>query len=91
MASLEIPESEWHETGAVGDRSHLLAAITVNNLDFHVEAFEVNDLDPFGQVAAQKYHDEAFERWSAAASPDGPFETVSIGGRNYVLFMSPFC
>lgn len=56
----------------------------------HLEAIEVrveNDV----QVAANPEHQEAFDDAYSAVGADGPWMTVPIKGRDYVLVLTPFC
>lgn len=90
VATILVLESSWEKTGDEEDpASRLLATLVVNGVSFHLEAFRVTDLEN-GQRPAEGLT-ESFNDWARAASPDGPFETVSIFDADYVIFASPYC
>lgn len=71
--------------------SHLLAQVEIAGIHHHLEAFAVEltdtkygasqtEVNPGASASAFKSLLEAFS---------GPFQTVSIRGREYAIFMSP--
>lgn len=72
--------------------SRLGTAIDINGTMFHVEAIEVTYE---GQYEVQQAKDpawqESFDRYFIAAGAEGVMDTVQIKGREYVVFLSPFC
>lgn len=86
--SVEIPDAAWREVDE-DDRSLLVASITISGTFFHLDAFEVEEGDD--QELVNDEREERFSSWLMAASPDGQFETVTIKGRHYVVFASPYC
>ena len=86
--ALEIPEHEWGEVGC--GRQRLKATVILNGLDFHLDAFEVA-ADKSGVQHAAPELDQTLVAIHEALAADGPFETLSISGRNYVVVATPFC
>lgn len=92
-AHLELDEIQWDAVGQSrrGPETRLLGtvAVTVGEqvVMHHLEALEVwydefmwCTRDPAMQATFDRYHD----------GDDGPWQTVEIDGRWYVLIMSPF-
>lgn len=82
---VRVADDAWQ---TVEDGAWLLATIAVNGVELHLEAIEVT-LEGSLQVGVLGMGD-SFDRWSVAADNDGPFQTVEIMGRHYVLFASPY-
>lgn len=76
-------EPRWGDESSV-----LLASITINGLAMHLEAYEVFTE---GDVQESKQREENFGLYHSAAGADGHFTTTTIGGRQYVLFATPYC
>lgn len=76
-------EPRWGDESSV-----LLASITINGLAMHVEAYEVFTE---GDVQESRQREENFGLYHSAAGADGHFTTTTIGGRQYVLFATPYC
>ena len=78
------------------EREHLLATVQIGSCSFHMEARQVayeHDARN-GRITRQHFADGDNETISAlhlASGGDSAFETLSIGGRDYVVFMTPFC
>lgn len=95
-AVLELTTLTWEAIGTslgpdVDPRGRLLATLILGGASFHVEAFEVRQDDKLGQVGVDDDVHIIFSEFANAAGGDGPFETVEIEGRDYAVFMSPFC
>lgn len=89
MTTMTIPDEAWEETpGSNGSSLHY--SITLNGVGMHLDAIEIDPKsDP--QTPVDLSDAERFNEWSFAAGPDGPFETITIKGREYAVFASPFC
>jgi len=85
-SSIRIPEDAW--TDVEGDRSLLLTTLVVDGCSLHLEAIAVEMQD--ATQAWPVRHDE-LRPVRAATGAGGPWETVTIGGRAYVLHGTPFC
>lgn len=85
-----IPEDHWEPSGEEdGDpTSRLTAAALVNGIPMHFEAHVVEEID--GVQRAVGDYPEDLDSISQIANPDGPFYTVSIRGRDYVLLAYAF-
>ena len=90
-----IPESAWEdwtadgEMGALGSR--LGTSIVINATYFHVEAIEVGTNENHLQHAVDPRWEDSFDEYFNAAGGDGAVDTVTIKGREYAIFISPFC
>ena len=87
-ASVEIPESSWRRTDEIGSR--LITTLVVNGWPMHLEAIEVS-IGGGRLQQASGATDETFAAVHSAVGADGPWETLSIGGREYVLIGTPYC
>ncbi|WYK05472.1 hypothetical protein DWF04_006075 [Cereibacter sphaeroides f. sp. denitrificans] len=77
----------WDETGQEDPRSRLLAHIRVAGVDMHLEAIEVAETED-GQIAIC---DERRNDLGTLQDIEGTaFATVEIGGRDYVLYATPY-
>lgn len=86
ILSLSIPEDAWMEDRN-GDR--LLAILVLNGTFHHLEAIRVVDDDDGVQQAASEEFSETFEA-TYAIGGEGPFDTVTMRGSEYVLVVTPF-
>lgn len=71
-----------------GDGSRLLGTIVINGCDLHLEALAVSrdgDMQIWSTDAGElsALHD--------AVGAGGPWQTVTINGREYVLIATPYC
>ena len=94
--TVTIPEDAWEdwsdyegETSEQGSR--LGTHIVINGIYFHVEAIEVEETDESIQEAKDAAWQESFDSYYAAAGADGGVNTMTIRGREYAVFLSPFC
>lgn len=86
---VEIPDRMWTETGPDEDpAARLLARIAILGTDMHLEAVAVRIVDHMQRALDS---DDSFGNLAAFAEPDGPFQTTSIRGRDYVLAAYPYC
>lgn len=83
-------EDEGGDAGEFGDqRAQLHATLTINGYRMHLEAWEIiPGADP---QAVRQLSDETFGMLHSGFGADGPFETTTIAGREYVVFASPYC
>ena len=86
ILSLSIPDDAWMEDRK-GDR--LLAILVVNGTFHHLEAIRVIENDDGIQQAASEDLSETFEAIYAIGG-EGPFDTVTMRGSEYVLVVTPF-
>jgi len=93
--SLHIPEDAWEacgpeeDTGEPGDpTAELTCTVVVNGVSFHADAYAVVSAD-FGLAAAHPDHERDLDAVYAAAHAEGRFDTVEIGGRDYVMVLTP--
>jgi hypothetical protein len=87
IRSLTIADEDWMNGG--DDDHHLTAILVINGTFHHLEAILVTESEDDPQVAASP----AFEDSLAAMyqiGGDGPFDTVTIRGKTYVLVVVPF-
>ena len=67
-------------------QSRLLAHFQIFGIDFHAEAFAV---DEEGNPT-DSYWNQTLDALTDAFAADEPWQTIAIGGRAYVVFLSPF-
>lgn len=94
MTSIVIPAEGWIPNDGMADPlSRLLAhdALVINGCSMHVEAWEVAVDDQGLQHATAVEDDGDFDSFYEAVHADGHFNTVTIGEREYVLVISPYC
>jgi hypothetical protein len=90
---LEIPASAFQPTAdpykpdGMREDDHLLATVTICGVDFHVDAFAVRMVK--GVQTASQY-DEDLGDLHRIVGAEGPFQTVTIRRRNYVLVLTPY-
>lgn len=92
---VDLSKLNWQAVGlALGDgaksRCHLLTTIRIGGADHHLEAIQVTEVD--GEQSGVDGSETLLEDLAMfeADTGDGPFETVSIEGRIYVLCLTPF-
>lgn len=84
-----VPDEAWREA-VEGDPSFLVLEplFALNGVQMHVEAIEVTDDEFFCQRGTTQ--DEMLDHLAAALNPDGGWQTTTINGREYVVFMEPY-
>jgi hypothetical protein len=85
---------EWRQVGeADGDpASRLKATLIIGATQHHVDAIAVRHVTRGGatmQLGATDETDNVLGVLYGLVAADGPFDTVAIAGRDYVLFMTP--
>lgn len=96
VAEFQVNDDAWEE--AEFDEfgpTHLIATITVNGCFMHLEAVAVAIHRAKGealevQIGAGESN-ESYDRLYDAFDADGRFETVTIKGREFAIFASPYC
>lgn len=87
---LELSGIDWTACGDAdepgGEEAQLLGTVQIGSTPFHVLALQVEDND-VGQRALQR--DDDLVDTMRALGDEAPYETVEVGGRSYVLLISP--
>jgi hypothetical protein len=91
--TLDIPAGAFKPIGEMLHTNsrrddHLHATVTINGVDFEVDAYAVRMVKGV-QEALEADADLSVIHHAVGA--DGPFQTVRIGRRNYVLVLTPYC
>jgi len=85
-----VQDNSWDPIGPEDDRfTHLMTTLHVNGIAHHLEAVEVKDSSP--QKVANKECQRKLDAMDIIATPEEPFQTTSIAGKEYVLLMVPHC
>lgn len=91
---LEIPPGAWEPTGPdENPGARLLCTLSINGYAFHCEAYEVQGCGAGDQEGEQDIADPYFEsEWHGICrlNENSPYTTMEIGGRHYVVVMTPF-
>lgn len=88
--TLQVPDSAWMETGWSGPENsdRLLAQVTILGTRHHLEAYRIEDRDDgLIYLANPEMEDELMP--TLQDLHQGGYETVTIRGSKYVLFMFP--
>jgi hypothetical protein len=88
--TLTIPEHHWEENGETDKSSRLSAAIYLNGVGMHFEARAVIEDEQHCQVAVGDWTEDVDTHLATIVQPDGPWETWTIRGREYIIFAYPF-
>lgn len=92
IVAVDLARMKWHAIGAVeegGDsRSRLIAVLQIGGADFHASAIEVTN--QAGEQSGAIGVEDAFDQLDEFSGGEGAFDTVSIEGRRYALFATPF-
>lgn len=83
---LVIPDEAWEDLGD----GRLMAQVQIGTAMFHAEALEVETTASEQRGVTDSAQNQV-ELLAALDSPTGPWETLEIKGKNYVLFITPFC
>lgn len=87
-----ILESDWEPTGDEGfEQERLNAVLQIGNTYFHVLAIAVHTNEDGVQVATCEGHEAEINQVYDVVGGDGPWETVRINDRDFVLIITPFC
>jgi hypothetical protein len=84
-----IPDTAWEDnSGDYPPGSRLYGVLSINGVLFHLDAREVVDVDGVQSFVA--YPADADLLWEALGG-DGPYQTITVNGRDYAVFASPYC
>jgi len=90
--TIELSELEFEKIAEADDpAARLLATVEIAGTLHHLEAIAVKTSGSGEQAAQDVMNAEMLSDLGDAFGGDGAFQTVKIGRRNYVVFMSPFC
>lgn len=92
-ATISIPDDAWEDNSCdYPQGSRLYASLSLNGLMLHLDAREVT-WDHTGSVPTQTFvaYPDDVDRLSEALGGDGPWSTLTIRGREYAVFASPYC
>tara|TARA_Y100000310_G_scaffold93212_2_gene90764 strand:+ start:2741 stop:3040 length:300 start_codon:yes stop_codon:yes gene_type:complete len=84
----------WEAVGDDNPDSRLLATVQIGPCPFHLEAWQIQPPQPPHMLqipAADHIDDMHLDAAAEAFGADGPFQTLPIDGKEYLVFMSPFC
>jgi hypothetical protein len=90
--AITIPESAWRPTGADIDaapRDRLLAAVRLNGVPFHAEAWRLTVGEDGCQTVVAGGLADDFHGVGAALAPNGPFRETEIFGEPYLVLIFP--
>lgn len=82
---LTVPEDAWIEGR---NRDHLVAILVINGTFHHLEAVRVVENDDGIQKPASEDLTDTFDAMYQIGA-EGPFDTVTIRGAEYVLVVTP--
>lgn len=98
---ITVPDDAWRHRGGnedPGARLGATVAVTAHSpvegkstLYMHLEAWAVHVDEQDIQTTVDFDFDEDLAMLHAAVGAEGHFETLYVGGREYVVFASPFC
>lgn len=93
--ALLIPDAEWFDAGPKHDpTARLMCTVYVNRCPMHAEAWAVcavDDEETGGTVQTPVVWPEKFEAVYRGVQADGPWATVGLRGREYVIIITPHC
>lgn len=91
---LTVPDEAWTNTNAPDEAPRLLTTVVINGTLMHLEAIAVHmhatppETTPI-QEAVNSDEDEDLGLIFNAVAADGPWDTTTIDGREYVLIATP--
>lgn len=95
---ISIPEDAWRDEEFRGNSqedpaegSRLFARVTINGIGFHAEAIEVAEGEHGMMEAVDAQFEESLSAYYEAAGAGSPFQTMTIRGREYAVFITPHC
>lgn len=90
---LEIPESAWKDSGIddADPKARLLAHVVIGGVSYHAEAFEVHRPGGVQCARSEDFQPEFGALELMREGDDGPFAETTIGGRQYVIVIAPYC
>lgn len=89
--TITIPDAAWRPCGDEdepgGERAVLAAVLNINGTGHHAVAYQV--ASGTGDIQRVEQRDEDVDHYSAACGASGTFDTTTIGGEQYVVFVTP--
>lgn len=86
--ALHIPGGAWKDISDRQDRSVLTTTVLIDGVSHHLKAIQVQEHDTM-QCAVDVKAEEELAEVHAACGASGPFETVSLDGRDYIMTLTP--
>lgn len=86
---LSIPRAAWKDISEPQDGSVLATTVLIEGVSHHLKATQVETCDSV-QCAVDSQSEEELAQMHAACGACAPFQTVSIGGKHYVVTMTPY-
>lgn len=90
--TITIPDAAWRPCGdddePGGERAVLAAVININGTGHHAVAYQVasGSHDPLRVLQ----RDEDVDHYYAGCGASGAFDTTTIAGEQYLVFVTPF-
>lgn len=72
-------------------KARILGTLNIGRTLHHITGIQVTDDEKGFQVAFDPAHQVELDALHEASGSDGRFEAVTIDGREYALFMAPYC
>lgn len=92
VAQIPLEALQFRAAGGGSEsEAYLLGTVRIGPALFHVDAIAVSYTEQGEQVADDSAYDSMLSDLVAAFSPDHPFEAIEINGRDYAIFLQPFC
>ena len=89
--SLTLDLSRMEPIGETDADTRLLGTVQINGVSFHVEAIQLKlDEEEVQQAAAAEMHD-AFNEIYSGIGAEGPLRTIEHDGKQYAVFIYPYC
>lgn len=92
VVELILPQEMWKPNDALDDPGACLQGpiLVINGLRMHLEAWAV-ETDKAGIQQGVAEYGEDFESLYEAVHADGHFNTIEVGGREYIMVAYPMC
>lgn len=87
-AALTVPSVQWKDISEQQDESVLLTTVLIDGVSHHLKAIQVQMRNAL-QSAVDPKAEEELTDVHAASGASGPFETVRLEGREYVMTLTP--
>lgn len=86
--AMRIPSGLWKDISEQQDHSILLTTVLIHGVPHHLKAIEVQMRESL-QRAVNPSAEQELSDVHAACAASGPFETVRLSGREYVMTLTP--
>lgn len=89
---IDLSALHWKDVSGEDSKpdSRLLTTLSFCGVLHHLEAFAIEERDGL-QLTIDGCWDDTLGDYYQAAGANGPFATVEMRGRRYVLVMTPYC